>query len=42
MGEEISMKHIVLFIYHWSTKLTSWSWDKLYKNRNSMGYKNDK
>ena len=27
------MKYIVLFIYHWSTYLTSWSWQKLYGNR---------
>jgi hypothetical protein len=33
------MKQIILFIYNWSTKLTSWSWTKLYKNRNSIGYK---
>jgi len=34
------MKQIILFIYHWSTKLASWSWTKLYQNRNSIGYKN--
>lgn len=34
------MKHIVLFIYHWSTYLTSWSWKKLYGNRKTgLGYK---
>ena len=33
------MKLLVLFIYDWSTKIASWSWTKLYKNRNSMGYK---
>jgi hypothetical protein len=34
------MKIITLLIYDWSTKLASWSWTKLYKNRNSIGYKN--
>jgi len=24
------MKHIVLFIYHYSNKLSTWSWQKLY------------
>ena len=34
------MKAIVLFIYHWSTMLSSWSWQKLYNNRKSgLGYK---
>ena len=33
------MKQVILFIYDWSTKLTSWSWTKLYKNKNSIGYK---
>ncbi len=34
------MKKIVLFIYHYSTKLTSWSWQKLYGDRkNGLGYK---
>ena len=34
------MKHIVLFIYQYSSKLSSWSWQKLYKNRKSgLGYK---
>ena len=34
------MKHIVLFIYHWSTYLTGWSWQKLYGNRKTgLGYK---
>ena len=31
------------FVYHWSTKLTSWSWGKLYKNRKEgYGYKKRK
>ena len=34
------MKHIVLFIYHWSSVLNSWSWQKLYCNRkDGLGYK---
>ena len=33
------MKQIVLFLYHWSSKINVWSWQKLYKNRNSIGYK---
>jgi len=33
------MKHIVLFIYHWSSKIHVWSWQKLWGNRESMGYK---
>ncbi len=34
------MKHIVLFIYHYSSKLSSWSWQKLYNNRDTgLGYK---
>jgi hypothetical protein len=34
------MKYLVTFIYHWSTKLTSWSWNKLYGNRTTgLGYK---
>ncbi len=35
------MKQIVLFLYHWSSKINVWSWQKLYKNRNSIGYKNE-
>ena len=27
------MKYLVTLVYHWSTKLTSWSWNKLYKNK---------
>ena len=34
------MKYIVLFIYNWSTRLTSWSWTKLYGDRETgLGYK---
>ena len=34
------MKCIVSFIYQWSTKLTSWSWTKLYGDRvKGLGYK---
>jgi len=33
------MKHIVLFLYHWSSKINVWSWQKLWGNRKSMGYK---
>jgi len=34
------MKIILLFIYHYSTKLTSWSWQKLYGDRKTgLGYK---
>jgi hypothetical protein len=34
------MKYLVTLIYHWSTKLTSWSWNKLYGNRTTgLGYK---
>jgi hypothetical protein len=34
------MKYLVTLIYHWSTKLTSWSWTKLYGNRTTgLGYK---
>ncbi len=34
------MKYLVTFIYHWSTKLTSWYWNKLYGNRTTgLGYK---
>ena len=33
------MKQIVLFLYHWSSKINVWSWTKLYKNRNSIGYR---
>ena len=37
------MKHIVLFIYHWSSKLNVWSWQKLWGNRDTgYGYKNNK
>ena len=28
---------ILNFVYHWSTKLTSWSWCKLYSDR-KKGY----
>ena len=30
---------LVKIIYHYSTYLTSWSWQKLYKDKNSLGYK---
>lgn len=34
------IKHIVLFIYHYSTKLSSWSWQKLYSDREKgLGYR---
>jgi len=33
------MKQILLFIYHWSSKINVWYWQKLYKNKNSIGYK---
>ncbi len=34
------MKHILLFINHWSSKLNVWSWQKLWKNRDTgLGYK---
>ena len=36
------IKYLLLKINHYATALTSWSWTKLYKNRNSIGYKNDK
>ena len=38
--KNMCLKNIVLFIYHWSTKLNSWSWQKLYSNRKTgLGYK---
>ena len=33
---------LIKIIYHYSTYLTSWSWQKLYKNKNSLGYKKGK
>ena len=34
------MKTIVLLIYHYSSKLSTWSWQKLYSNRTTgLGYK---
>ena len=37
------MKYLIKFIYHWSTYLTSWSWQKLYGDRKTgLGYKNNK
>ena len=34
------MKHILLFINHWSSKLNVWSWQKLWGNRDKgLGYK---
>ncbi len=33
-------KHFILFIYHYSTKLSTWSWQKLWGNRKTgLGYK---
>ena len=32
--------NFLMFVNHWSTKLTSWSWCKLYKNKKEgYGYK---
>jgi len=32
-------KHFILFIYHYSTKLSTWSWQKLWGNRKTgLGY----
>ena len=37
---DICLKNIVLFIYHYSNKLSTWSWQKLYCNRKTgLGYK---
>ncbi len=37
------MKYIIKFIYHWSTYLSSWSWQKLYADRKTgLGYKTNK
>jgi len=34
------MKYIALFIYHYSSKLNTWSWQKLYGNKKTgLGYK---
>ena len=34
------MKHIVLFVYHYSSKLNTWSWQKLWGDRvKGLGYK---
>ncbi len=34
------MKHLLLFINHWSSKLNAWSWQKLWGNREKgLGYK---
>ena len=30
------MKHIILFLYHWSSKINVWSWQKLWGNRKSI------
>ena len=36
------MKHILLFINNWSSRLNVWSWQKLWGNRNKgLGYKNN-
>ena len=33
-------KKIVEFLYHWSSKINVWSWQKLYGNRRTgIGYK---
>lgn len=34
------MKTFCLFIYHYSSKLNVWSWQKLWGNRQGIGYKN--
>ena len=35
------MKHIMLFICHYSSKLQVWSWQKLYGNKKTgLAYKN--
>ena len=37
------IKYILEFIYHYSTSLNSWSWQKLYGNREKgYGYKKDR
>jgi len=37
------MKYILEIIYHYSTSLSSWSWQKLYGNRKTgYGYKKRK
>ena len=47
-GQEVKMfdKYIynfLMWVNHWSTKLTSWSWCKLYSNRKKgYGYKKRK
>ena len=33
------IKYLLEKIYHYSGAINSWSWSKLYKNRNSIGYK---
>jgi hypothetical protein len=34
------MKHILLFINHWSSKINVWSWQKLWGSRDKgLGYK---
>ena len=41
--KHICLKNIVLYIYHYSTKLSSWSWRKLYSDRKTgLGYKNER
>ena len=41
--KHMCLKNIVLFIYHWSTYLTSWSWKKLYGDRKTgLGFKQTK
>jgi len=37
------IKYLLKLLYHWSTMLTSWSWTKLYGNREKgYGYKKRK
>ena len=36
-------KKILEFLYHWSSKINVWSWQKLYGNRETgIGYKRNK
>ena len=36
------IKYILKIIYHYSTYLTSWSWQKLYGDRTKRGERNKK
>jgi len=39
----VMVKYLLMRIYHYSTYLTSWSWQKLYGDRkNGYGYKKRK